>query len=59
MASRCMALGQDGPIGEAGMVTGNNVFVKHMLIEHWSASEILGPVWGYRSEQERQESPLL
>lgn len=43
-----------GPLVKAGMVTGNNVFVKHMLIEHWSASEILGPVWGYRSEQKGQ-----
>ena len=43
-----------GPVVKAGMVTSNNVLVKHMLTEHWSASEILGTVWGYCSEPEGQ-----
>ena len=43
-----------GPVVKAGMVTSNNVLVKHMLTEHWSASEILGTVRGYCSEPERQ-----
>lgn len=44
MASRYMALGQDGPMVKAGMVTSNNVFVKHTLTEHWSASQVQATV---------------
>lgn len=48
-----------GPLVKAGMVTSNNVLVKHVLTEHWSASEILGTMWGYCSEQKGKAPTLI